>query len=112
MENTFDFTLVMSAAVNPNGMTGINEKSIADREEQYIRTLKFYANQVCISRILFVDNSNWDLSRIRTIVGHEEKIDYLSLDENNYPRAWGKGYGEFLLMDRAVDKLNYCAQGG
>ncbi len=106
----FDFTLVMSASVNPNGMNGISDESMQNREQQYIDTLKFYSRQKCIHKILFVDNSNWDLSKIKRAVGYEEKISYLSFDGNSFPRAWGKGYGEFLLMDKAIDYLS-CNSG-
>ncbi len=101
-----DFTLVMSAAVNPNGMPDISAESLLDREAQYIRTLQFYNASPCIPRILFVENSNWDLTHIKQAVGDSGKIEYLSIDGNTYPRVWGKGYGEFLLLDRAVDFLS------
>lgn len=85
-----NFTLVMSASVNPNGMTGIPSQSIEGREDQYIRTLRFYRDQDCIPKILFVENSNWNLTHIKASVGDSEKIDYLSLDANTYPREWEK----------------------
>lgn len=102
---SFDFTLVMTASVNPNGMTGISRESIDNRERQYIDTLSFYASRPSIKQILFAENSNWDLSRIRASVAHPEKVSWLSLDENRFPREWGKGYGEFLLMDKVVRHL-------
>ena len=100
-----DFTLVMTASVNPNGMTGISAQSVNGREDQYIRTLRFYRDTDCIPKILFVENSNWDLTRIKNALGKTDKIEYLSLDDNTYPREWGKGYGEFKLLDAAVDHL-------
>ncbi len=96
----------MTASVNPNGMGGISKESTINREAQYIQTLSFYSNITRIKRILFVENSNHDLSVIKSSVPHPEKIAYLSLDGNSYPRDWGKGYGEFLLMDRAYDFLS------
>lgn len=100
-----NFILVMSAAINPNGMPDISAESLLGREDQYIRTLQFYNKLACIPRILFVENSNWDLTRLKREIGSSDKIEYLSLDGNTYPRAWGKGYGEFQLLDRAVDML-------
>ncbi len=105
MKEEFDFTLVMTASVNPNGMLGISKESTENREAQYIQTLSFYAQNPQIKKILFVENSAHDLSRIKASVPHVEKVTFLSLDENNYPRTWGKGYGEFLLMDRVYDYL-------
>lgn len=106
-----DFSLVMTAAVNVNGMPGISAESINGREEQYIRTLRFYASKSFIPRILFVENSNWDLTRIKKEVC-SDKVVYVSIDGNTYPREWGKGYGEFLIMDRAVDELCELYGGG
>ncbi len=106
MNDSLDFTLVMTASVNPNGMKGISKESETNREAQYVRTLSFYSRMPRIKKILFVENSNHDLSVIKASVPHSEKITYLSLDENSYPRNWGKGYGEFLLMDRVCDLLS------
>lgn len=100
-----DFFFVMSASVSPNGMAGLSKESIDNREQQYITTLSFYASQPSIQKILFVENSAWPLERIKASIPHPEKVTWLSLDENNFPRDWGKGYGEFLLMDRAIDAL-------
>lgn len=107
----FDFTLVMTAAVDVNGMKGISAESMAGREDQYIRTLKFYVGQTCVRRILFVENSNWDLTRIKHEV-NSDKVEYISLNANSYPREWGKGYGEMYIMDRAVDRLVERDGGG
>lgn len=98
-----DFVLLMSAAVDPNGMIGLSSRqSLENREQQYVDTLKFYVAHPKIRRILFVENSNWDLSRLKRAVAGSAKVSWLSLDINNYPRSWGKGYGEMLLMDRAI----------
>ena len=39
---------------------------------------------------------------MKNSVEGSSKVSWLSLDLNNYPRKWGKGYGEMLLMDRAI----------
>ena len=109
----WSFTLVMTASVSPNGMMGISSESIVNRERQYIDTLRFYASQRCIDNILFVENSNYPLGNIKNAVEeYSNKITWLSLDENNYPREWGKGYGEFLLMDKAIKYLSEQYVGG
>ena len=104
-----NFTLVMSASikVNPNGLYHVSEQSLMDRQRQYAETLSFYIRQPCIKKILFVENSNADLAYLKQLAGAREKVEFLSLDLNNYPGKWGKGYGEFLLLDKAVDWL--CA---
>lgn len=105
------FNLVMTASINPNGMQGLSPESLSNREEQYRDTLRFYTQQPSIARILFVENSAWDLSRLKQEVDCP-RVTWLSLDENNFPRAWGKGYGEFLLLDRAVDYMEQAWTSG
>lgn len=105
------FNLVMTASINPNGMQGLSPESLNNREEQYRDTLRFYTQQPSIARILFVENSAWDLSRLKQEVDCP-RVMWLSLDENNFPREWGKGYGEFLLLDRAVDYMEQAWMSG
>ena len=82
----FDFTLVMSASVDVCGMPGISHESVVNREQQYVETLRFYSRQTCVPHILFVDNSNWDLTRIERQVGHSEKISYFSKKSQAFSR--------------------------
>ncbi|MGN0886522.1 MAG: hypothetical protein ACI4RT_05945 [Candidatus Spyradenecus sp.] len=105
------FNLVMTASINPNGMQGLSPESLTNREAQYRDTLRFYTQQPSIERILFVENSAWDLSGLKREVNCP-RVTWLSLDENNFPREWGKGYGEFLLLDRAVDYMEQAWMSG
>lgn len=112
-EDVFDFTLVLSASVDPKGMTGISKESLLNREQQYIDTLVFYASCPGIPRILFVENSGWPLERLKAAVEtFGDKVAWLALDVNDYPREWGKGYGEFAMLDRAVAYLIGQEGGG
>ena len=103
-----DFTLVMTASVNPNGMGGLSPESVANREDQYIKTLCFYKSLHCVKRILFCENSSWDLSRIKATSEAQKgcTVEWLSIDANAYPRRWGKGYGEMLMMDKVCEYIS------
>lgn len=100
------FTLVMTASVQVNGRVGLAMVDTAERERQYEDVLKFYANSCGVTNILFVENSGWSLVKLQESVKNSAaKVSFLSLDENNYPPEYGKGYGEFLIMDRAIDAI-------
>lgn len=96
--------LLMTATVNPNGLIDSSLQNVDIREEQYISTLKFYASQPDVDKIVFVENSGWDLKKMLQKSGvSPEIVECISLDCNNYPRELGKGYGEFQLIDKAID---------
>ena len=82
----FDFTLVMSASVNPNGMNGISDESMQNREQQYIDTLKMMMEQM--------DNVNFQLYYQEIIIeyygmtGEQQQqqqaiIEYYYINEKN-----------------------------
>jgi hypothetical protein len=61
--------LVLTATYNPKGMAKISVSENGVRENQYIETLRFYIKSSVTSRIVFAENSGWDLSRIQSAVG-------------------------------------------
>lgn len=94
----------MTATINTNGMDGLSVENIDERIGQYVKTLQYYVNSDCVSQIVFVENSGWDLSWLSRQVTTNGKveIEYVSLDLNDFPRERGKGYGEFCLLDEGV----------
>lgn len=100
------YTLVMSCCVNPNGMGGLSEQGIMDRIGQYASAVRFYANEPSVKSVLFVDNSGSNLEQVKERADCDlSKVRFLSFAGNDFPREWGKGYGEFLLLDRAFEYL-------
>jgi hypothetical protein len=69
--------------------------------------LAFYLNLIGqgVDYIVFVDNSGSDISTLQDLVNRSgvsnrvELISFLGLD---YPASYGKGYGEFKLVDYAM----------
>jgi hypothetical protein len=109
-----DFTLLLTASVNPNGMPGVTRPDPRARETDYADALRYYVMQhPRVKRIVFVENSNWPLEHIRAAAGdnpHDKDIEFISLDCNDFPRHLGKSYGEFLLLDRAMEVSRLARQ--
>lgn len=79
------------------------------RMEDYFNALKFYLDipsQYC-DRIIFAENSDTDLKPLRAVLefNHQDKqVEFISFpDGNTFPPEYGKGYGEMLLIDYAME---------
>lgn len=82
---------------------------------QYYRVaFKFYIDHFPrISKILFVENSGWPLTEIQAIIRtnpYDKQIEYISLDINNFPREFGKGYGELTMISAALKQSELIQQ--
>jgi hypothetical protein len=78
------------------------------RKGDYLRAMAFYEGLLRageLDRIVFVDNSKEDLSFLSTAFP-DQRIEYLSFDGLGYPPEYGRGYGEFLLLDWAMENAS------
>jgi hypothetical protein len=93
--------IFLTGCINPNGMafTALQDPDI--RREQYIATIKFYL-QHTDKRILFVENSNNDISAWFENEIHNHDVEIITFDGNNYDKLLGKGYGEMLIIEYAL----------
>lgn len=104
------FLILLSATINPKGMTFLALHNIEERRRQYLAALKALLTDPSpdIGGIVWVENSGADLTAIRELVADQNKfnrpIDIISLDLNDYPRDLGKGYGEFRALDQGLAK--------
>lgn len=95
-----DVVLLLTACINPNGMlyTTIQDKEL--RKKHYIESLFFYLTKTQY-KIVFVENSNTDISSLYQKEISEGRLECITFDGNNYDRSLGKGYGEALILDYA-----------
>jgi hypothetical protein len=109
-----DFALLLTASVDPKGMPGVTRPDPRAREKDYADALRYYvAQHPRVKRIVFVENSRWPLDRIREAAAdnpHGKDVEFVSLDCNDFPRHLGKSYGEFLLLDRAMEASRLARQ--
>ena len=95
--------LVMSATLVPP-TAAVARADPADRLNDYLDALRFYLSlpNTVINRILFIDNSNSDLTPLAELVqqlSHDKEVELISFEGNDHPYQRGKAYGEFKLMD-------------
>jgi hypothetical protein len=99
----------MTATITP--LPGIPALARTDpklRVQDYQASLAFYSSMLgrCFDAIIFAENSNSDLSPL--VAAHAksryfDKLEFISFYGLDYKPAYGRGYGEFLLVDHAID---------
>jgi hypothetical protein len=99
--------LLMTATVTPppNAVTRSDPKI---RVADYCDALAFYLTLPAdrFDRIVFADNSASDLGpMLRTAEhhGHDKAVELLSFQANDHAPSLGKAYGEFRLIDKALE---------
>lgn len=93
--------ILLTACVNPMGMSKTTLQNSKVRLEQYISTINFYIEntnyQLCIC-----ENTGTDLSKYFKFDKNDKRIEFLSFMGNNYDKSKGKGYGEALIIEYAI----------
>jgi hypothetical protein len=99
--------LLLTATITP--LQGINNLSYTDparRLRDYELALEYYLRiRRAGERIVFCENSGSDLSTLEDIArrmnaGHA--IEFLSFEGNDFPPTYGRGYGEFKMVEHAM----------
>lgn len=93
--------LFLTACINPKGMTNTAIQNLNIRKEQYYEALNFYINNTDF-RILFVDNSGYDISADFKKYIEEGRLEVITIDNNNFNKELGKGYGEGLIINHGL----------
>lgn len=101
-------TLLMTATIQPPaGARALKIKDPRTRLAEYTSALSFYCTLLGsgIDQIVFAENSEADLELLRDRLadsGHENEVELLSFNGLDYPPQFGRGYGEFKLIDYAI----------
>lgn len=90
-------TLLLTACVNPYGMSFTALQNPIIRKEQYICALLYYLKNTELP-IVFVENTNSDFSNLFQNYIDNGRLEYLTFMGNNYPKSLGKGYGEAEII--------------
>ena len=90
--------ILLTACVNPMGMSYTVLQDCHVRKQQYIEALRYYLDHT-EARIVFVDNTECDLSPSFEKDIEDGRLEILSYDGNHYEKARGKGYGESLIIE-------------
>lgn len=104
-----DVVLLLTACINPNGMSYTVIQNTELRKKQYMESLFFYLTHTQY-KIVFVENSNTDISNLYKKEINEGRLECLTFDGNNYDRSLGKGYGEALILAHAYSHSMFISQ--
>jgi hypothetical protein len=100
--------LVMTATIRPQAdAVALARKDPALRLEDYCAALRFYLGlpDALVDRIVFIENSASDLSALQRIVDtetHAKQVELLTFQGNDFPPSFGRGYGEFQLLNHGL----------
>src|SRR4051794_38893653 len=100
-------TPLLTATVQVNrGVAGVTAPGAETREADYLENLRYQLHHhPRLRRIVFAENSGWPLDRFARAIADnpwDKEVELLQLDCNDFPGFLGKGYGEALLIDRAL----------
>lgn len=104
-----DIVLLLTACINPNGMSYTVVQDIELRKKQYRESLSFYLTHTKY-KIVFIENSNIDISCLYQKEISEGRLECITFDGNNYDRYLGKGFGEALILNYAYIHSKLIAQ--
>ena len=80
------------------------------RLQDYAMALEFYLKKLkkgVISAIVFSDNSNSDLKILHELAekySATNDVEFISYEGLDYPPSYGRGYGEFKMLDYVMEK--------
>lgn len=89
--------IFLTACVKPNGMAYTALNDINTRKQHYIYALQWYLENTS-NKIVFVENTNTNLSDGFTKWVIEGRLEFLTFNGNNYGIHLGKGYGEARIL--------------
>lgn len=91
-----DIVVLLSGTVDTKEMELVERKDPSVREKDYIESLSFWRGQGL--KIVFCENSGWDLSKIRNEISGDAAVEILQFEGQNFPKNLGKGYGEMGII--------------
>lgn len=101
MKSKYKTCILLTACVNPSGMSHTILQNPETRAEQYKKALDFYIKGTNVP-IVFCENTMYDMSPEYRQYIDSGRLEYLTFDGNNYDKNRGKGYGEALIMGYAI----------
>lgn len=110
--NTFrnPIVIVLTACVNPGGMSFTVLQDANERKRQYVEALNYYLTTTSLP-IVFIENSNTDFSYEFLSWIEQGRLEYITFDGNTgFDKIKGKGYGEALMLLYAIEHSSMIRQ--
>ena len=97
-----DFSLILTATINPGDMPDLVRKDVEVRLNDYKKSFEFWIKKTNIKKIIFIENSNYDLIFFHNLANEYQnkgkEVEILSNNLNSkFDKNLGKGYGQQLL---------------
>tara|TARA_B110000008_G_C16931750_1_gene548971 strand:+ start:115 stop:861 length:747 start_codon:yes stop_codon:yes gene_type:complete len=97
----FNFAIILTSTINPGDMPNVVRNDIKTRLNDYKKSFNFWINQKSVNKIIFIENSGFDLTFFRTLAksNQHKEIEIISTNSNNsFDKKKGKGYGHYLCL--------------
>lgn len=100
--------LLLTATIDARGIAFLERRDANLRLEDYKRALTAWLTNRDTPPLVFAENSGYPLAELQRIATetnkHNHRIEFLSFDDNSFPRTLGKGFGELRIIRRALDQ--------
>ncbi|MDB5328030.1 MAG: hypothetical protein JWM57_3599 [Phycisphaerales bacterium] len=104
-------TLLLSATIEPRGMTQLTLSDPNARRKQYLSAVDYWLSLPVQASVVFVENSGADLADFRQRSALSAgRLEVIGLPHEPFPTGLGKGYGEFRMIDMAVEQSTLLKQ--
>jgi hypothetical protein len=104
------YTLLLPVTINVNNCYALERSNPNERYQDFITSLIKWLDNTDF-RLVIVENSNIDLTFLDILKQqYSNRIEYFSFDGNTYPRHFGKGYGEMLTINYAIDNSKFISE--
>ena len=97
-----EIIILLTATITPGEMPNTLLNNPKDRLKQYCSSLDYYLNKTKC-KILFVENSGTDISSFYKEYIDLKRLEIITFKGNNFLKSLGKGYGECLIIDHALN---------
>ena len=103
-------TILLTACVNPGGMSYTVLQDPELRKRQYCEALDFYLQNTSLP-VVFMENTHTDFSSEYQDWIDRGRLEYLTFDGNSgFDKIKGKGYGEALMLLYALEHSRMLAE--
>ncbi|PZV18481.1 MAG: hypothetical protein DCF22_01810 [Leptolyngbya sp.] len=108
--------LLLTATITPkSGVPNLKRTDPALRLKDYEQAFKFYLSKLnqCCDAIVFAENSNSEISSLEKLVKERnlsDQVEFIVFNGLDYPPHYDRAYGEFKLIDYAMENSAIIAR--
>ncbi len=101
------FVILLSACVNPDGMSYTLLSNPEIRQKQYLEALEYYLTHTPYS-IVVCENTQTRFIPSTMLDTYADRLEFLTFDGNRFDKTLGKGYGEAIIIEHALNHSVFC----